>query len=511
MTCSRRFSVNSVKEVLRLKFEEEKSNRMIGKILKISKSTVATYLSRANEHGIKTYADVVLMPDEELRKKIFFDTHDPLKLNEKIDFKKVHDELKRKHVTLKLLYKELSSNGEKLASYSHFCRDYRSWRNESAISMRQKHVPGQKMFIDYAGTTVPVYDSRTGEIKQAQVFVAVLGASNYTYAEATESQNIRNFLRSNINAFEYFNGCPELLVPDNLKSGVIKACRYEPTINKSFKALSEWYGATVIPARVKKPKDKAKVEGGVNLASIWILAALRDRKFFTVDELNSAIWELLEVLNGEEFQKREGSRRSNFLEFEQPALKQLPSGRLEIAEWKAVKANIDYHIEVDHCYYSVPFKYRNKKLDARYTDSSVEIFHGSIRLATHPRHYKKGMVSTIKEHMPPRHSDYGDWTPSRMINWGIGLGPYVGKVVEQILTCREHPELGFRSCFGILKLEKHYSKERLDNACRRALEVGCVSYRSIKSILEKGLDAQKVEAETASIDHENIRGPEYFH
>jgi len=502
-----------VREVFRLKFENKMSNRAISVALNISKTTVSAYLTRANIFGITTYSQIQTLSDDELKVKIFSASivGDKKQLS-KIDFTYIHKELKRKHVTLKLLWKEAAVKDSSFSiSYSQYCRYYHNWQKNNQLSMKQVHKAGEKTFIDYAGTTIPVVNAKTGEINEAQIFVAALGCSQYTYIEATWTQSSKDFLNSNIHAFEYFGGCSEILVPDNLKSGVTKACRYEPSINKSYRELAKHYGAVVIPARVRKPKDKAIVEGSVLIASRWIIAALRDRIFFTLDELNTAIWELLDNYNNQAFQKREGSRQSIFEGIERETLKKLPSSRFEIADWKNVKANIDYHIEVEHCYYSVPFKLRGKEMQAHYSDNSVEIFSNGQRVAIHPRLHRKGQTSTIKEHMPKGHQDYGDWKPSRIINWANTLGPDVKNAIEFLLNGREHPQLSYRSCLGIIRLEKYYSKERLNNACKRAIEIGGVSFKSIKSILEKGLDSQPIlKNGDEKIEHENIRGAEYF-
>ena len=510
MTNQMRFCMKAVREVLRLKFEQNKSNRMIGSIMHISKSTVGTYLERASSAGLTTYVIVQNLSDEELKEKIFpFINIEEESL--KIDFEYIRKELKRKHVTLKLLWKEEKEKHPELCNYSRFCDVFRTWKSDQNISMRQVHKAGEKTFIDYAGTTIPINDPKTGEIKEAQIFVAVLGLSNYTYIEATWTQQSRDFLNSHVDAFKFFEGCSEILTPDNLKSGITLTCKYEPSINKSYRALATHYGAVVIPARVRKPKDKAKVEGAVLIASRWILAALRDRTFFSLEELNMAIWELLEKYNNEEFQKREGSRKSNFEEFEKNALLKLPASHFEIAEWKDVRANIDYHIELEHCYYSVHYKHRNHLLVARYTDRSVEIFSKERRIAVHPRHFKKGSKSTLEEHMPKSHQDYAEWTPSRILNWAKKIGPQVGEAVEKLFQKERHPELSFRTCLGIIRLEKYYSKERVNNACKRAIAIGGISFKSIKSILEKGLDSQTIsKSDDTPVQHENIRGPEYF-
>ncbi len=513
MTVPERFCMNLVREILRLKFSEQKSNRLIGSIVHRSKSTIATYVDRATDAGLTIFTDIEKLSDEELKTKIFpFKNIDVGAENIQIDFEYIHKELKRKHVTLKLLWKEGREKNPDLCNYSHYCDLYRAWKNDQKISMRQIHRGGEKMFIDYAGTTVPITNPKTGEIREAQIFIAALGLSHYTYIEATWSQTSIEFLTSNINAFKYFDGCSEILVPDNLKSGVTVADKYEPSINKSYREMAKHYYAVVIPARSKRPKDKATVEGAVLIASRWIIAALRDRTFFSLEELNMAIWELLEKYNGEEFQKREGSRRSVFEEIEKKELRKLPETHFEIAEWKNVRANIDYHIELDHCYYSVHFKYRNHDLTARYTTICVEIFSNNHRIAIHTRIYKRGSKATNPDHMPKGHRDYAEWSPERIINWAEKIGPNVKVAVEKLFSQREHPELSFRACLGIIRLEKHYTKERVDNACKRAISIGGIGFKHIKSILDKGLDSQPISKHDDNpINHENIRGPEYFH
>lgn len=510
MAKQRRFVMDLVREALRLKFEHKKSHREIGKVLNISKNTVTTYVSRIGAAGINSIGQVNELSDEKLKDIIF-----PSKSEKKyppVNFDYYHKELKRPYVTLRLLWEEEIEKNPNFYSYSHLSLLYKAWRGTLDISMRQTHKAGEKAFIDYAGTTLPITDKKTGEIKEAQLFLSTLGASSYTYAEVTWSQSTRDFVASNINAFEYFEGVPEILVPDNLKTGVQSPCRYEPVINKTYREMAKHYGAVVIPARVRKPKDKAKVEGGVLIASRWILAALRNRTFFSLEEANEAIWDLLEKYNSKSFQKMDGSRKSEFEEVEKQELKELPTTRFVVAEWKKVKANIDYHIEIEGCYYSIPYKMRGQKFDARYTDSTVEIFSEGKRITSHRRLYKKGSHSTHPEHMPQGHRESLEWPPSRIINWGRSIGSCTALMVTRIMEQREHPEQGFRSCLGIIRLEKKYSPERLENACKRALKIGGISFASVKSILEKELDHQEVELveDSPQIDHENIRGGDYY-
>lgn len=498
-----------VREVFRQKWELKRSNRNIGVSLSISKSTVANYLLRAKEAGVESLEQLKLLDNEKLKLVIFPKNEESII---KIDFKKITKELTRPYVTLMLLWEEEVENNPSFISYSRYCYHFRKWKKEQKISMRQSHKAGEKAFIDYAGTTIPIYNSKNGEILNAQIFVISLGGSDYSYVEATYSQKLRDFIGSNIRAFEYFGGCPEVLVPDNLKSGVTLASKYEPVINQSYREMAKHYGCVVIPARARKPKDKAKVENAVLITSRWILAKLRDVKFFSLEELNESIWGLLEEYNNKKFQKLDYSRKSLFEEVESKELRPLPDTRFEIAHWKKVKVNIDYHITLEGCHYSVPYKLRGKFLFSRYTDKSVEIFEDGNRVALHPRNIKKNTCSTIKEHMPVAHQEYSDWSPSRMINWARTIGPSTAYLVKSIMEAREHPELGYRSCLGIMRLEKSYSKERVENASTRALKIGALTYKSMKSILNKGLDHKELECSTndTSIEHENIRGSEYY-
>lgn len=510
MAKQRRFVVDVVREVLRLKLQLLKSNREIGRILKISKSTVATYLARIKAAQLTNIGEINNLSDDELREVIF-----PIKSGKKIipiSFKYFHKELSRPYVTLQLLWQEESVKNSDFYSYAHFSRLYKQWRKTLDISMRQVHKAGEKLFIDYAGTTVSITDKKTGEIKEAQLYLATLGASNYTYAEVTWSQSTTDFIASNIKSFEYFDGVPEQLIPDNLKSAVQIASRYEPTINRTYRELAKHYNTAVIPARVRKPKDKAKVEGAVLIASRWILAALRNRTFFSLEEANEAIWELLEEMNSKPFQKMDGSRKSVFEEIEKKELKPLPNSRFIIAEWKKAKANIDYHVEVEKCYYSVPYKLRGIVFDVRYSCRTVELFKDGKRVASHSRLHKKGSHSTRPEHMPKGHRENLEWSPSRIINWARTIGSCTALLVKRVMEEREHPEQGFKACIGIIRLEKKYSKERLENACKRALRFGGCSYTSVNSILKKELDLQEALPleDSSEIYHENIRGSDYY-
>jgi len=421
----------------------------------------------------------------------------------------------RKSVTLMLLWDEYKAQYPDGYQYSQFCDLYRAYAKKLDIAMRQIHHAGEKLFVDYCGQTVPVIDQSTGEVHACQIFVAVLGASNYTYAEATYTQGLPDWIGSHVRALLFIGGAPELLVPDNLLSGITKACRYEPGVNRTYQELAVHYGAAVIPARVRKPKDKAKVEVGVQIVQRWILAALRNRTFFSLAELNAAIRELLVKLNNRPFKKLSGSRMSRFLAIDKPALRSLPAIAFEYAEWEIQRrSGIDYHVEIDGHYYSVPYQLRTEYLDVRLTESIVEIFFRSKRVASHIRSYAKGRYTTVADHMPKAHRDYAEWTPERVIRWAAQTGKATEELVTAILSKHTHPQQGFRSCLGIITLARKFDKKRVEAACKRALAIGGMSFKSVQSILETGLDKKPLpETKPAlqKITHTNIRGREYYH
>jgi transposase len=422
--------------------------------------------------------------------------------------------MKKKSVTLQLLWYEYKQANPDGCQYSQFCNLYRQWVKKLDITLRQEHRAGEKLFIDYAGQTVSIVDPKTGEITDAQIFVATLGASNYTFAEASLSQDLASWIKSHVHAFEFFGGVAQILVPDNLKSGVTHPCRYEPDINPTYQDLAEHYDTTVIPARVKKPKDKAKVESAVLVSERWILAALRNHSFFSLAELNKLIAQKLEQLNNRKFQKLDSTRSKLFETIDRPALNPLPSRAYEYAEWKRARVNIDYHIEIDRHYYSVPYQLAKEQVDVRFTATVVEVLFKNQRVASHQRSYIPGKSTTLKQHMPKSHQKYLEWTPSRIIKWAGENGPNTQKLVTHILNSKPHPEQGFRSCLGIMSLAKHYSPQRLENACGRALIIKSFSYKSVKSILKNGLDQQPLlfdlAENTPPVTHGNIRGKHYY-
>lgn len=505
--------MRKLKEVLRL-HQLGLGQREIARCCSSSQSTVHNYLKRAETAGVEwpLPADLDDAQLEELlfgrrRVKARYEKAEP-------DFAVVHEQLTwHKYVTLQLLWEEYSEQHPGGYRYSRFCELYRSWRRKLDVVLRQEHRAGEKLFVDYAGATVPIENSRTGEVRQAQIFVAVLGASSYSYAEATWSQQLPDWLGSHVRAFEFFGGAPEIAVPDNLRSGVTRACRYEPDLNRSYQDLATHYGVAVVPARPGKPRDKAKVEAGVQVVERWIVAALRKRRFRSLGELNQAIAELLERINRRAFRKRSGSRLSLYESLDRPALKPLPVERYEFAEWKTARVNIDYHIEVERHYYSVPYQLVGQLVEARLTAGTLEVFHRGRRVASHPRSQEPYRQTTVHEHRPNSHQQHLEWTPSRLIDWARNVGPATAEVFETILASKPHPEMGYRSCLGILRLSKMHSAERVEAASRRALHFDACSYQSLKSMLASGLDRQPLDdsaPERTPVEHPNIRGADYY-
>lgn len=508
-----RLTMRSFQEVLRLKFELGHSNGTIAKILGISKTTVSTYLSRAKKAGV-AYPLGPEISHSAVFAKLFAPEPSSVPLSKPLpDFALIHLELKRKGVTLLLLWDEYRAVHPDGYAYTQFCHYYKQWKGKLRLSMRQDHKAGEKMFVDYSGGKLEIIDPQTGEIKEAEMFVAVLGASGYTFAEASLSQDSPSWIASHIRAFEFFGGITEILVPDNLKSGVTKPCRYEPLINQSYHDMARHYGAVVIPARVQKPKDKAKAEIGVCLVTRWILAVLRNRRFFSLAEANEAISGLLVKLNGRSMQKIKKSRKELFETIDCPALKPLLASAYTFAEFAVVRVNIDYHIEVDEHYYSVPYALQGKQVEVRLAETTVEVFFDGKRVASHRRSHHKYAPTTLPEHMPEAHKRYAEWTPSRLINWGASLCPEAGQLFEAIMKGRPHPEQGFRSCLGIVGLEKKYGKDRLTLACRRALVLRAYSYQTLKKMLENKVEntpVPQMDLPLLSEPHENLRGASYF-
>ena len=512
----KRLSMRKITEVLKLKFDRGLSLREIAKSISASPSTVSDLLLRFRLSGV----DWPLPPglqESELEARLYprqgVRSHDrPLP-----DFDTVHKELRRKGVTLQLLWQEYKqAYPEDGYQYSQFCERYQRWRAKVDVVMRQTHRAGEKTFTDFSGDGLPITDPTSGDIREAPLFVAALGASSYTYAEAFEDQQLRSWIDGHMHTFEYFQGVTEIIVPDNTRTAVTHPCHYEPDLNRTFQEMADHYDTVIIPARVRKPRDKAKVENAVLVAQRWILASLRNHQFFNLEQGNEAVWEKLEELNNRKFKKLEGSRRSLYETLDKPALKPLPRTRYEIALWSYPRVNIDYHVDIDGHYYSVPYPLVHEKLDARRTPSIVEVFFKGQRVASHARSYRKGQHTTLPEHMPPSHQQYLDWSPSRILAWAAKTGPATARLAETILASKRHPEQGYRACLGLLRLgEKTYGQQRLEAACVRALAIGASSYKSVQSILKNGLDHQPLpeepaQAPTPILGHENVRGSEYY-
>ena len=508
--------MRKVREVLRLHYATGMSLRAIARSLKVSpavpaKAGMGKCIRRAEAQGLGWPLPDSL-DDAGLERRLFPAPAPRGKPRPVPRWSEVHRELRTKGVTLALLWEEYKAVHPEGLQYSWFCEQYRAWASQLDVVMRQEHRAGEKLFVDYAGHTVGVVDRRTGELRQAQVFVAVLGASSYTYAEATWTQGLADWVGSHVRAFEFFGGCPELVVPDNLRAAVSRAHRYEPDTNPTYHDLARHYGVAVLPARVRRPRDKAKVEVGVQVVERWILAALRHRTCFSLAELNAAIAELLQRLNARALRKLPGSRRSLFEQLDRPALRPLPTERYVFAEWKKVRVNIDSHVEVAGHYYSVPHTLARRPLEVRLTAHTVECLYRGQRVASHVRSPLKGRHTTADEHMPEKHRRMGQWTPERFIRWAEKTGPHTATLITTVLGSRRHPQQAFRSCLGILRLAKSYGEARLEAAARRALAIGSHSYRSVESILAHRLDGTASEPvePAAPLVHHNIRGADYY-
>jgi transposase len=504
--------MRKIEEVLRLHFECGRSNRQIAAAVSIARSTVSDYLRRAQATEIR-WPLPLGMTELALEAQLFPALPASTVKRPAPNWATVHRELGRKGVTLNLLwqeYRELYPDGYQ---YSAFCEHYRAFAHALPVTLRQSHTPGERLFVDYSGQTVPVIDADTCEVRQAQVFVAVLGASNYTYVEASWTQNLADWTTAHVRCFEFMGGVPQLLVPDNLKSGVITPNFFSPDLNPTYHDLACHYGAAILPARVSKPRDKAKVEAGVLLAQRWILARLRHQRFFSLDEVNRAILPLLEQLNARPFKKLPGSRQSVFTQVDYPALKPLPVMRYEFAEWKVVTAGIDYHVEITGHYYSVPYVHARQKLQARFTASTVEVFKKGQRIACHPRSLLKGRHTTNDVHLAPAHQKVAGWNSQRFLDWAAKIGPHTEVTINHVLRSRAHPQQAYRAALGILRLAKTYGPDRLEAACGRALKIQSLTYRSIDSILKNGLDRPTRQAAPAHLplEHANVRGAEYYH
>ena len=512
-----RLPMRKLRDILRLKWVAQRSHREVARSLGVSAGTVAAAVGRARGCGL-TWAAVDALSDDALERRVFgapsaevVGAH-----RREPDLAWVHQELRRPGVTLELLHVEYLAADPSGYRYSAFCGRYRAWRARQRLSMRQVHTAGEKAFVDYAGLRPTIVQAATGELIAVELFVAVLGASNYTFAEATRTQQSADWIRSHIHAVEYFGGVPAVWVPDQLRTGVTVPCRYEPGVQRTYGEWAQHYHTVVIPARPAKPRDKAKAEVAVQVAERWVLARLRHETFFSLDALNARIGELLIALNTRPMKTYGGAtRRDLFERFDRPALQPLPAERFVYADWLRARVNIDYHVDVDRHYYSVPHPLIHAVLDVRLSATTVEIFHRGTRVWLYARSDVRGRHTTVAEHMPKAHRAHLEWSPSRLLRWGATIGPATEALVQQILESRPHPEQGYRSCLGLLRLVKQYGPERLNAACARACVAGARSYRHVDAILKHGLDRQPLLIESAdpqpALTHHNVRGPAYYH
>jgi len=514
--------MRKIREILRLHFESHLTQRQISASTGVSKGTVSEYLRRATAAGL-TWQVAQEISETQVEARLFrlVGRAEPPS-RAAVDMAWVHGEMRRVGVTLTLVWSEYAGavrEGPAVGAipygYSQFCELYSRYQGHVDVTMRQEHKAGEKVFIDYSGKRPCIHDAVTGEVIAVELFVGVMGASNFTFCEATRTQTKRDFCASTVRMFEFFGATPRVAVPDQLRSAVKGPDRYDPEINPTYAELSQHYDVAIVPARAGEPRDKAKVEGGVLLAQRWILACLRNRTFFSLEDLNAAIADLLIRFNTRPFQKLDGCRHSAFETIDRPAMKPLPVTRWQYSEHKRARVNIDYHVDLDGRLYSVPYQLAQELIDLRFTNAVVEIFHAGKRVASHQRLWsRKGSASTLPEHRPRSHREYGAWPPSRLIEWATTKGDDVGALVAHILEHRPHPESGYRACMALIRDAKSYPPERFNAACRRALRIGAPTRYSVRSILKKGLDRAPLTDDDDDLPpgapHDNVRGAAYY-
>lgn len=506
---SRRKTMRRIKECLRLFHEAGMNQSQLSRALSISRSTVQDYLKRFAESNL-SWPDAQQLPDDALERRLFCE-RSPSSRRVTLDFEYIHQELKRPGVTLQLLWEEYCKEHPDGYSYSQFCNHYRIWKKKLKTWMRQHHVGGEKVFADYSGKKPVIVDLLTGEVRQMELFVMSWGASHYLYAEAQPSQEIAHWVAGHVRAFEYFGCVPKFVVPDNLKSAVTKACRYDPDVNRSYTELADHYKFGVLPARPAKPKDKAKVENGVLIVQRWILARLRNRIFHSLAELNKAIRELLEEANQRSMQRLKKSRRQLFEELDKPNALALPAQRYSFSQWRTATCGFDYHVQIEKHYYTVPYQYYGKELDVRFNERVVELFYNRQRIALHQRNFKQYGYTTIKEHLPPKQQKHLQWTPARLINWAAKIGQNTHKLIVKIIESKRYPEQGFRPALGVLQLTKNYNHERVESAAGIALRYNRIRVGEIRDILKKGVDLQPQDHDRGTVQNvDNVRGPAYY-
>ena len=508
--------MRKIREILRLRNEQGLSHAKIAAGCGVGETTVGDCLQRAAAVRLGwPLPDGI--DDDALERLLYPGPVATASQPPRPDLGYVHTELRKKSVTLQLLWQEYIEENPGGYKYSQYCHIYKQYRKDTEVSFRNNHKAGEKLFVDYAGQTAPIYSVDTGAVREAQIFIAVLGASNYTYAEATWSQELTHWITSHVRAFTFLGGTTDAVVPDNLRSAVTRACRYDPDLNPAYCHMANYYGVAIIPARPYKPKDKAKAEAGVLLVERWILAALRKRRFFSLTELNQAIAELLAKLNARPFRKMRGSRLALFETLDKPALKPLPPVPYEYANFKLARVGINYHVEVDsHCY-SVPYKLVQERVEVRFTESAIEVIHNNKRVASHARSFARGGYTTLAEHMPPAHQKHVQWTPERMTRWAGEAGPAVARLAEAILQAQQHPEQGFKSILGLIRLGRKHGTDKLNVACEQALTSGNPRYKMVKLVLEpvptrrrRPVSDKKRDADRPTPEHRNIRGRSYY-
>jgi transposase len=508
-----KMSMRKLHEVFRLRFEQGLSYEKIATSVCAGETTVRMYLKRAERAGI-TWPLPPEIDEEALEKKLYPPRSPRKKTQDMLDFSSIHKELKKKGVTLQLLWEKFIGTFPEGYSHSRFCYLYKQWACKLNVWMPQKHKAGEKVFVDYAGLTIPIYNEKTRTFINAQIFVATLGASNYTYIEATESQKLEDWISSHQRMFVFFGGVPEIVVPDNLKSGVTSPQRYEPDCNPTYLKMVQHYGAAVIPARVKRPKDKAKVEKAVQDIERQILAKVMEMQFFSIQELNAVLWMHLEGFNNRDFQKVPGSRKSLFEELDKPALKHLPTSLYEFAFWERKTVDQSYHITIDGQHYSVPYKYTKQVVDIRFNDRTVEVFYKGNSIAVHQKSSVPGSYSTNNHHRPISHQQYAETNPETLLQTAKGFGIYAVEWVKMVLSDNTlHMRQREARCLGVLRLSKIYGRDRLNAACRRALRYSIFKLTNMKSSLHN-LDQLPLSEDSKTIpipqQHENIRGAEYY-
>jgi transposase len=499
--------MRKIKDVLRLKLDAKLSHEQIASALGISKGVVTKYVGLAAAAGLDWPA--VQGADEiTLERRLLVAPQKP-RNHVQPDYGRLHQELRRKGMTLMLLWEEYRADhaDRQTYAYSQFCDNYRRFARQLKRSMRQIHRAGEKLFIDYAGPTIALTDG-----SRAHIFVAAMGASSYTFAFATPRETMADWLESTARALSFYGGVTQLIVPDNPRALISDANRYEPRSNDTVLDFARHYGTSILPARPYHPQDKAKAESAVQIVERWIMARLRHQQFASVHEVNQAVAPLLTRLNEKPFQKLPGSRASTFAALDAPALLPLPLQRYEMARFKTVKAHIDYHVEVERHRYSVPHALVGQVLEARITIAVVELMHRGQRVASHARSSRHGGFTTTAAHMPAAHRAHMEWTPQRLIHWGQSIGPATAEAVTRLMQENKHPEHGYRACLGLLSLAKRFGKLRLEAGCTLALQIGACQYRHVRDILVNNRDqsAPATAGDWVSPNHAHVRGPGYY-